>query len=359
MPYKRKDSPIWWVSYTDASGRRLRRSTGTTDRKEAAGLEAKWKLEAFRLEKWDEEPTRMFDELMLAYLQGPSLAKRSSERDRSSAKHLFPFFTGRELAKICGADVRAYIAMRQKAGVVAGTINKEIALIRGALNWARKELEWDVPNAFAGRKLREPPGRMRWLTRPEAACLITAAGNEPKSAHLVDFIVLSLHTGMRSGELLGLEWSRVDLQANLVYLHAEHQKNGKIGSVPINRDAREALRSRARFRATHCPGSPWVFAHESGERLASIHTGFYGACRRAGITDFRPHDLRHTCAAWLVQAGVPIREVAEVLRHSDIRITMRYAHLAPENARAAVSALESDRSRFGHAVTGFDRLRVV
>jgi len=60
-----------------------------------------------------------------------------------------------------------------------------------------------------------------------------------------------------------------------------------------------------------------------------------------------------------LQAGVPIREVAEVLRHSDIRSTMRYAHLAPENAGAAVSALESERSRFGHAVTGFDRLRVV
>ncbi|CAK0759245.1 hypothetical protein CCP3SC15_2490001 [Gammaproteobacteria bacterium] len=61
------------------------------------------------------------------------------------------------------------------------------------------------------------------------------------------------------------------------------------------------------------------------------------------------HDLRHTCATWLVQAGVSIRGVAEVLRHSDIRVTMRYAHLAPENTKAAVARLEIDESRSGHA----------
>jgi hypothetical protein len=80
----------------------------------------------------------------------------------------------------------------------------------------------------------------------------------------------------------------------------------------------------------------------------SVNNSFPAACRRAGIENFRPHDMRHTCAAWLVQAGVSIREVAELLRHSDIRVTMRYAHLAPDNVRAAVSALDGEvsRSRF-------------
>ena len=127
-----------------------------------------------------------------------------------------------------------------------------------------------------------------------------------------------------------------------------HQKNGKFGSVPLNRDAREALLARAQFRAAHCPTSPWVFCQEDGSPIQSVKRSFATACRRAGIEDFHPHDLRHTCAAWLVQSGVPIREVAELLRHADIRITMRYAHLAPDNVRAAVTRLENDESRFGH-----------
>lgn len=354
MPYKRSDSPIWWASYNDTSGRRVRRSTGTEDRKEAVALEAKWKLEAHRQKQWGEQPSRTFGELILAYLDGPSQQKRSRERDEFSAKRLFPFFQGRELGSLTASDVRRYIAQRQADGVAPATINKEIGLFRTALNWASKELEWDVPNPFKGRKLKEPEGRIRWITREEAEKLIDVAKTGQKSQHLVDFIRIGLNTGMRRGEILGLEWTRVDLGSNLVYLGSMHQKNGKIGSVPLNRESREALLSRARFNAIHCPDSRWVFAHEDGTRLGSIRKSFDGACQRAGLKDFHPHDLRHTCAAWLVQAGVTIREVAELLRHSDIRVTMRYAHLSPENVRAAVKVLETTQSRSGHVMTSVD-----
>ena len=115
MPYRREDSPVWWVSYTDASGKRVRRSTGTTDRREADALEAKWKLEAHQLRKWDIQPSRTFDELMLAYLQATA-DKRSHDRDLSSTKRLKPFFTGRELGTLRRPDIRAYIEERKAAG---------------------------------------------------------------------------------------------------------------------------------------------------------------------------------------------------------------------------------------------------
>ena len=85
--------------------------------------------------------------------------------------------------------------------------------------------------------------------------------------------------------------------------------------------------------------SAWVFAHEDGSRIQSVKRSFRTACKSAGITNFRIHDLRHTTAAWLVQAGIPLVQVSELLRHSDIRMTMRYAHLAPENVRSAVDRL--------------------
>lgn len=348
MPYRRKDSPIWWASYTDANGKRVRRSTATTERKEADALEAKWKLEAFRQNQWGEQPSRSFDELMLAYLKATAGEKRSHDRDLYSVKNLRKVFRGRDLGTVMAADVNHYITQRREAGVAPATINREIGLLSSALNWARRELDWNIPNSIQGRKLKVSDARVRWITREEASVLLNAAKDGPKTEHLFDFIRFALNTGMRRGEILGLEWRRVDLKENLVYLGAQHQKNAKLGSVPLNGNARAALLSRVSFRAKHCPGSHWVFAHKNGDRIGSVRKGFTSTCERAGIDDFRVHDLRHTCAAWLVQSGVSLREVAELLRHSDIRITMRYAHLAPENVRAAVTLLEGSESRSGH-----------
>jgi integrase len=347
MLHKRKDSPYWWVSYTNPSGKRARRSTGTADRKEAEALAAKWRLETFQAKQWGKQPSRSFDELMLAYLKATQDEKRSAERDRYSAKHLCQFFTGYWLETLKGSDIRAYIEARKSEGATAGTVNREIGLFSSAINYARNEWDWDIPNPAMGKRLREPEGRIRWLAKEEAARLIRAATTDPRATHLPDLIRLAVHSGMRKGEMLGLEWRRVDLKNNLVHLGAEHTKAGKRRSVPLNDEARSALLSRAGFRAQYCPDSPWVFANRKGERIGSVKSSFTRACRLAKIEDFRVHDLRHTCAAWLVNAGASLIEVRELLGHSTIRMTERYAHLAPDNVRNAVAKLDV-RSRFGH-----------
>jgi integrase len=96
----------------------------------------------------------------------------------------------------------------------------------------------------------------------------------------------------------------------------------------------------ARYRAEHCPDSPWVFVHPNGERLQSLQTAFEWLLKHVGIEDFRIHDLRHTCASWLVSAGQQLTAVRDLLGHSSIQMTERYAHLSPDNVRAAVSALD-------------------
>ena len=173
------------------------------------------------------------------------------------------------------------------------------------------------------------------------------ARKRTRDEYLVDFLELALHTRMRRGEMLELQWQRVDLDEGLVALRGAHQEAGRFGSVPLNATAKAALERRDAFRRENCPSSPWVFAHKDGERMASVKRSFATACLKAGIRDFRIHDLRHCCAAWLVQSGVSIRAVAELLRHADIRVTMRYVHLAPETVRAAVSVLDAE-SRSGH-----------
>lgn len=341
MAKLRKNSPYWYGEYTDAaSGDRVRRSTGTSDRKEAEAIEAKWKLEAFQAKQWGKQPSRAFDELMLAYLKATEDEKRSARRDKYSAKHLYQFFTGHQLETLKGSDIRAYIEARKSDGAAQGTINREIGLFSSAINYARNEWDWDIPNPVMGKRLREPEGRTRWLTQEEAALLIKAAQTDPRATHLPDLIRLAVNTGMRKGEMLGLNWQRVDLKANLVHLGAEHTKAGKRRSVPLNDEARTALLNRARFRAQYCPATPWVFTNRKGERIENIKTSFSSACEIAGIENFTVHDLRHTCAAWLVSAGASLIEVRDLLGHSTIRMTEKYAHLAPDNVRNAVARLE-------------------
>lgn len=302
MAYRRKGSPYWWVSLQHG-GKRIRRSTQTTDRREAQALEAKWQLELYRQRQWGETPAFTFDELMLKYLQAIASEKRF-ERSRYRIRNLKPFFGGRELAGLKAGDLRDYLRHRQDQGATRSTVKKEINLLAGAINFAREEWQWDIPPL-------------------------------PKSRR-------------RRGELLELTWDRVDLEEGLIYFEHRQTKNPQPASVPLNEQARAALRHRAQFRATHCPASPWVFCRRDGTRIQQIRNGFVTACKRAGIRDFRIHDLRHTCAAWLVQAGVTMIEVRDLLRHTEISMTERYAHLAPHNARRAARWLGERAPQNGH-----------
>ena len=278
---------------------------------------------------------------MLAYIDAHP-DKRSLERDGYSVKHLYRLL-GDDcvLNTLTPMQVHGYSMTRRAEGAAAATVNREVGLLSATINWGRRTLGWKIDNPATAQRLSTPSGRNRWLTQTEAAKLLAAVRQEPRAAHLVDFILLALHTGMRTGELLGLEWRRVDLHQGRILLEADDQKNGQVNTVPLNQTAREAMLSRARFRATHCPGAPWVFCNSQGERIASIKKAFAAAVKRADIAHCTPHDLRRTCGSWLVQARTPIQEVARLLRHSDIQVTMSvYAHLLPDQLQQTVQVLD-------------------
>lgn len=284
---------------------------------------------------------------MLPYLRATT-DKCSHQRDLNAAVHLNSFFKGKNMNDLVARDVRGYIEFR-RGKVKPSTINRELCLLSAAINFARREWEWDLPNPISGRKLKEPEGRVRWIARAEAHALIKAAENEPGAPHLADFVRLALHTGCRKQEMLGLEWERVDLRQNLFFLEPEHTKTTKRRSIPLNQVARSSLLGRANFRTKHCPDSPWVFCHKDGRRVKDVRRSFATACQRAGIQNFRIHDMRHTCAAWLVSSNVPLTAVKDLLGHTSVKMTERYAHLAPENVREAVNALDETWSHSGHS----------
>jgi integrase len=272
-----------------------------------------------------------FDDLLLAFLLARADEKATS-RDRTSLQHLYPAFTGQHLADLTPVWVRQYIRQRQREGAAASSINKETGLLSRAINYANQEWGYALVNPVPGLKQREPEGRVRWLTKSQAAALMAAAGQcGPRAGHLPDVITLALNTGMRKGELLGLEWARVDFVNGLIYLEAMHTKANRRRAIPINGPARLALQTRQAVGA-----GPLVFGG-----IQDVKRSFGHACQLAGITNFRFHDLRHTFASWLVQAGVPLPEVRDLLGHASIEMTERYAHLAPDRLRGAVAMLEA------------------
>jgi integrase len=365
MAFRRKDSPYWWAWRKLPDGRRQRESTGTASRSEAEAIEAKWKLEAHRAKHWGEQPGRLYEDMMDAYLEATKDAKRSAWRDEYSARHLADYFAGKVMNTLKRSDIRGYIDFRKSRGALLpkrkdeterrsrqispSTINKELALLSAAINYARVEWEWDIPNPTEGVSLPEPEGRLRYLSKDEYAALLDAARASRKASHLADFIRLAVHTGMREQEMLGLSVDRIDLRQDLLKLEGKDTKGKRRRYVPMNQEARQAILNRLRFRAEHCPDSPWLFCHKDGERIQSVQTSFERAREAVGLAGFRIHDLRHTCASWLVMEGVSVYFVKELLGHASIETTGRYAHLAPENIRQAVSVLDG-LSRIGHGV---------
>lgn len=362
--YERRDgktgeleSPYWWATWAKPGGGTARRSTGVRIADDPRGHEAKRARARMMVGEGIEQAAqekamagRTWDEMILEYQDGPAYAGKALEtqkRERDALKNLFPAFTGRDLTGIDGVAVRAYIAVRQDAGDSNGTIAREIAMMSSITNWAIRDLEWEIPNPWTGRKPKAAPPRERWLSDDEVARLLDAAEvlarQDARAAHLPDFIRLCLYAGLRKGEALGLEWRRVDLDRGIIHFGAGDQKSRKVGAIPINQQARIAILSRERVRVV---GSPWVFAHPDGSRVKSVRSSFDSAVEAAGLVDVHQHDLRRTFGGMLDKEGVPIQQISKLMRHSSVAVTARvYVHSSAETLAEAAGVLDRDQPK--------------
>jgi integrase len=281
----------------------------------------------------------VFEDIIGAYLS----AKRSERgeetaRDRYSLARLEPWFKGRSIMDLKRADIRIYINKRQSEGVKLSTVRRELRLFCAAINFVKTEFNLDaLPNPVSKLGLKTDDSRVRWITRQEAMRLIAEA-ERCRRPHLAVFIRLALNTGCRRGELLKLEWRRVDMLNRVVLLEACHTKTRKRRSVPLNEDAMSALNCIKTWQLKRGITSEFVFAWQCGV-IRSFQTSWESVLKRAGIENFRIHDLRHTFASWLVMAGESIYVVKDLLGHSSITQTEIYAHLAPSQGMEAVQRL--------------------
>jgi integrase len=192
-----------------------------------------------------------------------------------------------------------------------------------------KAIEWEKASHNPMKKVklfRESNAKERVLCHDEMNCLIKAA-----SSHIKSILIIALNTGMRRNEILSLKWGNIDFAKKYIYI--EDSKNGKSRKVPINQMVMDALCNIDK-------SNEWVFYnHYTNDNIKDIKTGFKAACRRAGIDNLRLHDLRHTAATKMIEAGVDLVTVSKILGHSSIQMTMRYAHPTPENMQRAVNIL--------------------
>jgi len=180
------------------------------------------------------------------------------------------------------------------------------------------------------RLFHEDNARTRYLTAEEEDRLLAACSEDLKP-----LVITAMYTGLRKGELLSLTWGDVDLQQRQLRVQASYSKNGRARTVTMNALVLQTL------QATKDSEDPMalVFTNGCGRPYRYCRDTFERACRKAGIEDFTFHDLRHTFASRLVMAGIHLAVVEELLGHTVLSMTMRYAHLAPSAYQGAVDML--------------------
>jgi integrase len=181
--------------------------------------------------------------------------------------------------------------------------------------------------------LKEPVRRVRFLTPEEAQRLLAMLPE-----HLADMAAFSLSTGLRASNVTGLQWSAVDLPRRLAWVHPDQAKARKAIPVPLNADAVSLVRKQIGKHLTY------VFSYR-GKPITQVSTkAWYAALERAGISDFRWHDLRHTWASWHVQHGTPLFALQELGGWSSTEMVRRYAHLAAEHLTPYADRLATFRA---------------
>jgi integrase len=156
--------------------------------------------------------------------------------------------------------------------------------------------------------------------------------------HLRPVVLLALNTGLRRGELLNLMWKDVNLKTRWLTVAGLTSKNNQTRRVPLNAEAVTLLEGWNRQSKGSLTGS-YVFANRRGKRMTTITTAWRSLRKLAKLRNFNFHDLRHHFASRLVQSGVDLNSVRELLGHSDIQMVLRYAHLAPGGLANAVEKI--------------------
>lgn len=214
------------------------------------------------------------------------------------------------------------------------TITRYLAALSHALSVASREWAWieDSPMRKVSKPL-EPRGRVRFLSEQERKSLLDAC-KKSSVPFLYIAVILSLSVGLRKSELMNLQWSDVDLERGRIVL--QETKNGDRRMVPVAGLALQLLRELDRRRRID---TTLLFPGKTPKKPIDLRLGWERALKETGITNFRWHDMRHSCASYLAMNGASLTEIAEILGHRTITMTKRYSHLSESHTAGVVASM--------------------
>lgn len=320
--YRVKDSEYWWVSIINPRTRqRIRKSTKLKDKAMAKLFEEQLMANlVLGEEHYALKPKQSlvtWKDAAERWLQETS-HKRDTKNDRIKLAWLAPHLETRELNSISPTIIHRVAEL--KAGETSETTaNRTLALVRAILNRAYKQWGWLEKPVFI-RLYKEDTRRIRYLTKEEAKRLLAEL-----PPHLKDMAIFALQTGLRASNITNLQWSQVDLERQHVWIHPDQAKAGKAIAVPLNTAAINVLNNQQGKNPTY------VFTFRNKPVTRPSNHAWLKALKRAGIQNFRWHDLRHTWASWHIQAGTPIHILQELGGWSNYEMVKRYAHLTSEH----------------------------
>ena len=337
--YQRPDSPTFWMSL-QVKGQRVRLNTMVEDRQLAEDLFCAWKAEIART-RWLGAPTPDGDhtvaELITQYLKmvTPRKSSGSQERDRITLARFATRWGKLLLRDLTTLLIEEYLAERI-VQVSFATVSKELGILKAAFRCAIR-WGWASHSPFLGIVLsQEGTARTRWLSEGEETQLLTHC-----PAWLRDMVMLGLDTGLRPGNLVRFQCAWVQPGATCLIIPREQTKTKKLPlTIPLTSRAADIVH-RYLARAH----SDYLFLSQAGDAYtcAEVNRALQRAAVKAGVPDLCLYTLRHSFVSRLVQAGVSLPEVAALAGHRDIRMTMRYAHLAPQHLRNSIAILEARR----------------
>lgn len=278
----------------------------------------------------------------------------------------FTEFINKDLQDVNSWQIEKWKSKRLKDGISPKTINRDLAPLKTAFSRAKKwgfinvnplldvglfkvedellvrylshDEEVKLRNALNSRDIKIRTGRTsankwravrKYRLKPEIY-------DQGYVDHLEPMVILSLNTGLRRGEILSMEWDDINFPKKQIMIRARYAKSRKMRYIPLNDEAYNVLKKWAPNESNR---NGLVFPSKNKKPFVSIKKAWKTVLKKAGIHNFRWHDLRHSFASKLVMAGVDLNTVRELLGHADLKMTLRYAHLAPEHMSKAVARL--------------------
>ncbi|MFC1868057.1 tyrosine-type recombinase/integrase [Thermodesulfobacteriota bacterium] len=352
----RKRGNSYQIDYFDPTGKRIRMAF---DKKKVAEAELGKRVSLIAENRYldvKKDYKTRFKELLMKYEENFKYQPSFGNWKKFCIENFKDYF-GKEtlLSNIRYVDLETYRnklklkLTKHKTIRTDAAVNREMGVLRHIF---RKAVEWEMmeESPFDRGKslqLKENNMRLKFLTEEQIQSLI---GECPK--HLKRIVQCALNTGMRRGEILSLKWSQI--QNGFIYL--QKTKTNESRQIPINdeltemfKDIRKEKEFKLEYVFTYAKGEHNLKGKEPvrkrkriapvAEAVANVTRAFKSALERAGIEDFKFHDLRHTFASHMVMRGASLKEVQEILGHKTMTMTLRYAHLSQEHKKKAVNLL--------------------